>query len=61
MTEKPRLTAAKREAAIAREQRLGQALRDNLRRRKEQARGQKTGPEAAAGSVSDRERQKPPP
>jgi len=38
MPDSPRLTRAKEAERAAREARLGQALRDNLRRRKEQAR-----------------------
>jgi hypothetical protein len=40
MTEAPALTPAKRIEQSAREERLAKALRDNLRRRKEQARAQ---------------------
>ena len=38
MADAPRITGAKRGEAAAREARLSHALRDNLRRRKEQAR-----------------------
>jgi hypothetical protein len=38
MADAPRITGAKRAAVAAREARLSHALRDNLRRRKEQAR-----------------------
>ncbi|HEX3953772.1 MAG TPA: hypothetical protein VHW90_09390 [Stellaceae bacterium] len=38
MSERPHLTQTKRIAQAAREERLAQALRDNLRRRKEQTR-----------------------
>jgi hypothetical protein len=38
MADAPRLTSARRSAQAAREARLAHALRDNLRRRKEQAR-----------------------
>jgi hypothetical protein len=38
MTDSPRLTRAKRLEHAAREARLAQALRDNLQRRKQQAR-----------------------
>lgn len=40
MTDTPRLTPAKRIEQSAREERLARALRDNLRRRKDQARAQ---------------------
>ena len=46
--DKPRRPGPTAERA-EREQRLAQALRDNLRRRKEQARGKAGGPAAAAG------------
>ena len=38
MADAPRITGAKRVAIVAREARLSRALRDNLRRRKEQSR-----------------------
>ena len=38
MTDTPRISSAKRVEIAAREARLSRALRDNLRRRKEQAR-----------------------
>jgi hypothetical protein len=41
MTDTPDLTPAKRIERTAREERLARALRDNLHRRKEQARAQK--------------------
>ena len=40
MSEAPRPTSRKRAARMAREERLAKALRDNLHRRKEQARVQ---------------------
>jgi hypothetical protein len=40
MNESPHLSPRKREERAARDERLAQALRDNLRRRKEQARAQ---------------------
>lgn len=46
MIDAPRLTRAKQVEHAARQQRLSQALRDNLRRRKEQSR--------ARGPVEDR-------
>ena len=39
MADTPRISSAKRLEITAREARLSRALRDNLRRRKEQARG----------------------
>jgi hypothetical protein len=42
----PRLTPARRAARAAREARLARALRDNLKRRKAQARAQKHDAEA---------------
>jgi len=52
MPEGPALTRAKQAARAAREQRLAEALRANLRRRKEQVRGRatdRTEPESEAG------------
>ncbi len=43
MSESPRLTPARRAAQAARDERLAHALRDNLRRRKEQARAKQRG------------------
>jgi hypothetical protein len=43
MGEASNLSARKRAERAAREERLAQALRDNLRRRKEQARAQRAG------------------
>ena len=40
MTDSPRLTPARRTKQAVREARLARALRENLRRRKEQARAQ---------------------
>jgi len=42
MADTPRITAAKRIEIATREARLSRALRDNLRRRKEQARARET-------------------
>ena len=42
MVDTPRITAAKRIEIATREARLSRALRDNLRRRKEQARARET-------------------
>ena len=42
MADIPRITTAKRVEIAAREARLSRALRDNLRRRKEQARARET-------------------
>jgi hypothetical protein len=47
MTATSRLTPEKQREQTAREQRLAQALRDNLRRRKEQARSRDNPPDAA--------------
>jgi len=55
MTDSPHLTRAKRLEHAAREARLGQALRDNLQRRKQQARARAPGApseEAAADQPS---------
>jgi hypothetical protein len=43
MPETPRLTPARRAEHAARDKRLAAALRENLRRRKEQARAKETG------------------
>ena len=43
MTDSPHLTRAKRLEHAARDARLGQALRDNLQRRKQQARARAPG------------------
>ena len=48
MKQSPGLSPHKAAARAAREARLAQALRDNLRRRKEQARAQTAPPGAAA-------------
>jgi hypothetical protein len=47
--EGPNLTAGKRADRAARDARLAAALRDNLRRRKEQARAQTASPEVEGG------------
>ena len=62
MPDTPRLTPAKRRQQAAREQRLAQALRDNLRRRKEQAREQVGArePRATAPSPDPGEGDEPP-
>jgi hypothetical protein len=39
MKEKPRVTGQGREEAVRRQERLAEALRENLKKRKEQARG----------------------
>jgi hypothetical protein len=49
MTDSPNLTRAKRSEHAAREERLARALRDNLHRRKQQARAKAT--RAAAPSA----------
>jgi len=50
MTDAPRLTRAKQGQHAARDQRLARALRENLRRRKEQARAR----EPQAGDPPDK-------
>jgi len=47
-TPKPALTPKRAEARAERERRLAEALRANLKRRKEQARGRVSAPDAAA-------------
>jgi hypothetical protein len=54
----PDLTPGKGVARTAREERLAKALRENLRRRKEQRRAQQP-QEAAQPKASDREREPP--
>jgi hypothetical protein len=57
MSENPQLTQAKRIEQAARDERLAQALRDNLRRRKEQTRAREplvvdpTGDDAAGNKA----------
>ena len=51
MREGPRLSGRKQAARAAQEARLAAALRDNLRRRKEQARAQTARREAASGEA----------
>jgi hypothetical protein len=50
MREGPNLTGGKRADRAARDARLAAALRDNLRRRKEQARAQAASREARGGA-----------
>ena len=50
--ERPNLTAGKHADRAGREARLAAALRDNLRRRKEQARAQAASREAAVGTAA---------
>jgi hypothetical protein len=57
MREPPKLTPRKRAEHAARDSRLAAALRENLRRRKEQARARSAGgepPGAAPGGLSGR-------
>jgi hypothetical protein len=56
MADAPRITGAKRGETAAREARLSHALRDNLRRRKEQARArEKRAADRPADQASDDE------
>jgi hypothetical protein len=55
----PDLTPGSSTARAAREERLAKALRENLRRRKEQRRAQQQPAEAAQPKASDREREPP--
>jgi hypothetical protein len=52
--------AAPRQPATAREARLAAALRDNLRRRKNQARGRRAGEAEASSTVSGASDGQPP-
>jgi hypothetical protein len=47
MHDTPHLTPARRTEQALRDKRLAEALRENLRRRKEQARAKQAGPTAA--------------
>jgi hypothetical protein len=51
MTDSPKPTAAQSAGRAAREARLAAALRDNLRRRKEQTRARAAGRDASDGSA----------
>jgi hypothetical protein len=51
MPETPHLTPARRAEHAARDKRLADALRENLRRRKEQARARKDEPTPDAGKT----------
>jgi hypothetical protein len=51
----PKLTEGKRADRAGREQRLAAALRDNLRRRKEQARAQAASRDAQDGAPAPRD------
>jgi hypothetical protein len=53
----PHLTPARRAEHAARDRRLSEALRENLRRRKEQARVKESGPAPAAAKAAAREPQ----
>jgi hypothetical protein len=56
MADAPRITGAKRVESAAREARLSHALRDNLRRRKEQARArEKRAADQPADAAADNE------
>jgi len=52
VTDTPRLTPARRAERAARDKRLAEALRANLRRRKEQARAREDDPSAPPGDGS---------
>lgn len=56
MTDAPRLTSAKKQEQAAREARLAKALRDNLRRRKEQARARSPGREPSGVEATEEQR-----
>jgi hypothetical protein len=53
MSESPNVTPAREAEAAARDKRLAEALRANLRRRKEQARAREDAPPAKSGDVKD--------
>jgi hypothetical protein len=53
MTDSPHLTKAKRIERAARDERLSRALRENLLRRKQQARERVNGPPAAEDGRED--------
>jgi len=55
VTNSPRLTPAKRREQTAREVRLAEALRENLRRRKEQARNRTAGSDAARRETQEQD------
>ena len=57
MADAPRITGAKRVESAAREARLSHALRDNLRRRKEQTRARE---KSAADQPADAAADEPP-
>jgi hypothetical protein len=57
MADSPDLTPAKRQQHAERKKRLARALRENLHRRKQQARAQQEG---AAGRTADRTADDPP-
>lgn len=58
MTETPRLTPARRAEQTARDRRLAEALRANLRRRKEQTRAREDEPAPHGGEQTRPERDK---
>jgi hypothetical protein len=53
MREQPKLSPAKQAERLARDARLAAALRENLRRRKEQARGRSADRDASRGVHDD--------
>lgn len=59
MPDTPRLTPARQAERTARDKRLAEALRVNLRRRKEQARARDDRPSSPGGTSSGPERSDP--
>jgi hypothetical protein len=53
MSDAPRLTPARRDAQAARAERLARALRENLHRRKDQARSRATGAAEPPRAMAD--------
>jgi hypothetical protein len=58
MAETPRLTPSRRAEQMAQEKRLAEALRENLRRRKEQARARETSDRSRAAPDADKDEPK---
>jgi hypothetical protein len=59
MPDDPHVTPARQAAQAARDKRLAEALRANLRRRKEQARARDDGPSSPGGTPSGSEQSDP--